>query len=457
MVSTNVRANETFLVNKAAQTTMPTSGNIVSGVNIALADGQLGTYSDSIWGGTGALSLNVSTDATPTIAEAPVLAIYQGNENSADMAAAIANATYPLWARPYERSNPIDGRGDVSVTKQAYRAPAHSVWILGNTAGETDAVNVLDNTEYTSTITFRGRRTEEMYGREQAAALRSPVTTPNFTDMSYTEAESISWILNHLAWDVNRNSTALAINSRFPNNSPVLAFLIDTTGTNGVGLYDSDAIAAGDVVPTVITASGQTKSITLTASMAASIVAAAVAATGDVIADVTWSIVPVQLSAVTTTSLADAVMFIGLDDKIAFVDYIPQRKNRLTVGLTTGFDVNTVRNLNANKPDEGQGDSRTLDLLYKATHGQRKYNLQHEEGHPVVSFPSPIVSGETYTVYNILHSATTKPDISNNIYTPFREVVCIPSSNTTLISSWDSRINNWLASTKLNGSIIVQN
>lgn len=452
MVSTNVRANETFLVNKAAQTTMPTSGNIVSGVNIALADGQLGTFSDSIWG---SVALNVSTDATPTIAEAPVLAIYQGNENSANMAAAIANSTYPLWARPYERSNPIDGRGDVHVTKQAYRAPSHSVWVLGNTVGETDAVNVLDNTEYTSTITFRGRRTEEMYGREQAAALRSSVTTPNFTDLAYTDAEATSWILNHIAWDVNRNSTALAINSRFPNNSPVLALLIDTTGTNGTALYDSDAIASGDTINVVVTASGQTKSIVLTSAMAASIIAAATTATGDAIADVTWSIVPVELAAVTSTSLADAIMFIGLDDKIAFVDYIPQRKNRLTVGLTTGFDVNTVRNLNANKPDEGQGDARTLDLLYKATHGQRKYNLQHEEGHPIVSFPSPIVANETYTVYNILHSATTKPDISNNIYTPYREVVCIPSSNTTLISSWDSRINNWLGSSKLNGAIVT--
>lgn len=461
MTSTNVRANETFLVSKNTQTSVPASGTtLVNGANINLADGQVGFFADSPWG---SVAQDVAVDTTPTIAEAPFLAIYQGNENSADIATAVANATYPLWARPYERSASIDGRGDVYVTKQAYRDPSHSVWLVGNTSGQSNAINAANETEYLLTINFRGRRAEEMYSQEQASNLPVSVTTPNFTTLGYTTAQSISWIANNIGWEINRNSTQFAINSRFPNNSPAIAFLIDTTGTNGIKLYDAtqvgnEVIAAGDTVNVVKTASGVTKSIVLTTSMASSIVAAAVAATGAAITACTWSIAPIELAAVTTTSLGSMLMIVGLDDKVAFVDYIPQRKNRIKVGLTRGFNYSTVRCKEYKQADEGQGDSRTLELLFQATHNQRKYNLSHEEGHPVTKFPSPIVSGQTYTVYNILHSKRTKPDVSNEIITPFREILCVPrySTGTTanpLITTIDTYLNSWLGSSKVNGLV----
>jgi len=451
MISTNVRANETFLVAKAAQTTIPTSGTVNNSTtgNVNLADGQLGLVSDSIWGTT---AMNSFVDDSTTLAEAPVLAIYQGNSNSANMAAGIASATYPLWARPFERSNPIDGRGEVKVTKQAFRDPAHSTWVIGNTVGEADAINVADETLYELTVAFRGRRVEEMFSGEQALSIRAEVTSPDFTALGDTDKEATSWILHNLAWNINRNSTAFAINSRYPNNAPVLALLVDTTGASGTNkaIGGVTPIAAGDSV-TVVTSNGQNKTITVTTALANSIKNAAIAATGDVIADVTWEIITVNLAtAKDAASLADAMILIALDDKLAFVDLIPQVKNRLEVGLSSGFNSATVRNTEYVQADPGQGDSRTLELWYKATHGQRKYNLRHTED-PVTEFPSPFVSGTGYVTYAIHHGSTTKPDISNSIYTPYLEVVCIPALNVAgndvnaLIATFDSRLNTWLA------------
>jgi hypothetical protein len=152
-------------------------------------------------------------------------------------------------------------------------------------------------------------------------------------------------------------------------------------------------------------------------------------------------------------------MLIGLDDKLAFVDWIPQIKNRLEVGLTAGFNFNTVLSAEYVKADPGQGDSRTLDLWYKATHGQRKYALRHTED-PVTDFPSPIEPGVAYTVYNIHHGSNTKPDIANTIYTPYLEVVCIPALNVAgddvnaTLATFEARLNSWLTSGN-NGVIVT--
>ena len=87
MLSTNKRATESFLVARQGQTALPSSGtlNNTSTTNVNLANGQLGFVSDSIFG---SVAMNAFVDASPTITEAPIIAIYQGNENSASMATA---------------------------------------------------------------------------------------------------------------------------------------------------------------------------------------------------------------------------------------------------------------------------------------------------------------------------------------------------------------------------------
>lgn len=450
MNASNKRPIESFIV-ASSDTAMPTSGTLMNTTTgaVNLANGQLGLISASVHG---SVAMNSFVDATPTLTEAPVLAFVQGTSNSANPAVA---ATYPLWTRAYEQSTPIDGRANVVITKQVYREPSNSVWVVGAPIAGAGAVNVLENTEYEIAIGFRGHRIQGMHSNEQSAYLRASVTTPDFSDLSMDTGEGVDWILTKLAWEINRNSSAFSVSNRFPGKSPVVALLIDTTGTTGTAIGGVDPIVAGDVI-SVVTTAGGLKNITLTDALANSIKAAALAAQGGVIADLDWTIITVDLASAGTATggLADSMLLIGLDETTSFVDWIPQVKTRLEVSLPNGFDYTSVRNREYSFADEGQGTSRQLDLLYRATQGQRKYNLRHTEW-PVIEFPSPIVSGTKYNVYNISHTKWNQIDTHNMVDSPFREIVCIPTTFATL--AVDAQLNSWLATSPGNKAIITLN
>jgi len=460
MNNSNKRPVESFVVAEVGQTTIPSSGvlsNTSTGA-VNLAQGQLGVISSSIYG---TVALNAFTDATPTVAEAPVISIVNGTSTSANPSSVV---TYPLWNRPFEATTPIDGRGTVIVTKQAYREPEHSVWVIGNAIGQANAINVASNTLYQIAISFRGNRVQEMYGNQEAAYLRGKITTPDFSaaGLNLSTTLAVDYINTYLVWDINRNSQAFVTNPRIPNKAPVVAFLIDTTGTTGTAIGGGTPIAAGDVISVVNTSTG-VRSLTLTESMATSIKNAAVAASGAVIASVTWKIMVCDLASAgsATGGTSDMIMIMGLDENVSFVDYVPQVKVSLEVNIPFGFNYNTVRCTQSNYANEGQGLARQLDLLYKGTQGQRKYNLRHVEW-PIVEFPSPIVTGQKYVVYNIQHSKFNQVDTSNSVDSPFRDLVCIPaySTGTTpnpLIATFDGVLNSWLASTTHNDAIITLN
>lgn len=460
--SSNKRPVENFIIGKQGFTALVTSGNLNdTDGDVLLADGELGIVADSIYGN---VAMNAFCDTTPTVAEAPVIAIYQGNENSSAMAT--ATSTYPLAVRPYERTNPIDGRGRLTITKQVARTPAHSTWIVGDATGSAGEINVLDETEYTLTTMFRGRRIEEFYSEQSAASLITSFTTPNFTDLGKTEAEGRSYIVHNLVYLVNQNSKVLNLNTRRPSKSPVVAFAIDTTGASGTAIGEnaggapSTALASGDVVPVVNTTAGL-RNITLTEAQAASIKNAALALAGGVIANLEWTIVTTDLSSAYTDT-ADLIMLMALDETTVYVDYIPQVKVRLEVGLTRGFDYNTVTNAQYVYADEGQGDGRSLNLLYAATQGQRKYNLRHEE-FPVVNYnTAPFSTSITYCVYNIRHSSARQVDTFNTVIQPFREIIAIPtfSSGTTAnttITALDTALAAYINSTTHNHAVIAYN
>lgn len=458
MTNTNKRALESFVVAKVGQTSIPTSGTYYNSSTgaVSLNDGQIGIVSDSIWG---TVAANTFVDATPTVAEAPVIKILNGTSQSANPAAL---STYPLWNRPFRASSAIDGRGTVQVTKQAYREPAHSVWVIGNTIGQANAVNVLDETDYQISIGFRGRRTVEAFSIEESAYLRPKYTSKNYTDLGLSDALAVDDILTNLSWLINRNSQAFSVNSRFPSKSPAIAFLIDTTGTTGTPIGGGTPIAAGDVI-TVVTQTSGTKTITLTEAMATSIKNAAIAYEGAVIGSVVSTIMTTNLASAgsATGGTADMLMIMGLDDMTSYIDYVEPVKVRLDVAIPLGFNYNTVRYTHSVKPDEGQGLYRNLDIYWQKTQGQREYNLRHTEV-PVVNFATPFVSGEKYTIYSFSHGHSQQVGNSTFNYSPFLDIVAIPaySSGTTpngLIATFDGIINNWLASTTHNDAIVVLN
>lgn len=443
----NKRPVETFSVVKAAATTIPTSGTLY-GSAAPLTDGQIGFVAASSYG---TLAINTFTDATPTVAETPVIQIAQG------LSTATA-ASYPLWDRPFLLSNPIDGRTTITITRQAYRDPAHAVWVIGDAAGSTGEVNVLDNTEYQVAIGYRGRRIMEQFSKEQAAYLRAKSSAADYTDLAYTNAQAIHNILTNIGWEINRSSRQFQVNARFPGKDPIIAFLIDESGATGVAIGGVDPITTGDVIPVVTTSAGNLN-ITLTEAQATSIKNAALAKAGGVIADLTWSIVPIDLSDPSgATNLGDMLMIMALDEVPAYDDNISHVKVGIEVFLTAGFDA-TVENDQFNDPDEGQGLARQLELEWKATQQQRMYSLDHKLD-PVINFPSPFVAGEKYTVWNILHGNTTQVDLNTLSFNPFLDKICVPRYETgttphSAIALINTALNAFLASTTHNNAIIA--
>lgn len=448
MISNRKRATESFIVSIAGQSTMPTSGQYYNSAtgNVSLANGQLGIVSASQWG---TVAMNNFIDGSPTFAEAPVIAIYQGT--SASGSVATASATYPLSVRSFEKTNSIDGRQkNVVVTKQPFRGAEYNVWTLGTisstAAGE---INVADETEYRLTVAFSSRRTDEHLSTgNQVASLPLTLTTPNFTDLGITDVLARDYITTHFGYQINTNSAAFLRSNRFQGSDPVIAFAVGIANSGPGGAAAGTAIsgiAVGDTLA-VVTIDGIDRSIVVTQEIHDSLTEAS--------NDSGFThIFKIELAnAGTATGGTSTGLFImGWDENLAFVDRIPQRKVRLRVALRSGFNYQTVSNKEYVMADEGQGYSRQLELLYQATQGQRKYAQRHVED-PVINYPSPIVDGQQYVVYNINHGRSEQVDTTNVIYSPYREIICIPrySTGTTanpLISNFDTVLNAWLTAT----------
>lgn len=416
---------------------------------IVLADGQLGVFSASDFG---SVANNVALDTTPTYGEAPVIYIAQGTEWSSNPGAR-PGATYPLWNVPYWRSGDINGNNWILATYKQYEAPTPSTWVIGLEAGNAQEIVAYDNTEYQIRIAYRGRRQDELYNAEGTAQFNPHYVTPNYTSLG--TAEPRDHLIQNLTWNINRNSKTININrTRFKGNEPVVALAIDSTGAAGTAIGGGAPLTAGTFLPVVNTDFG-VRGITVTQEQVDALQNAAIAAGGFVnVAAITWSVLTIDLSTAGTATggVADLFMLLALDADLAYEDRIPQVKTRLDVGLTTGFDFNTVYHNEEVQASEGSGEGRVWDRYYKSTHGQRKYNLDHTLD-PVVEFASPVDTATNYDSFIFEHVDINQIDTSNLSESPHKTVVLIPTGDTTLITEFTDLMNAWLTSAR--GSVIV--
>jgi hypothetical protein len=445
----NKRAVETFLVAAVGQTALPTSATALVNSStgaVNLNNGQLGIFAAYPMDGGSVVDMNTAVNHTTTyatVATAPWIQIFQGTADSANPGG--STAKYPLFPRPYEASQVIKGQNNLVVTKQLAESPTFSTWVMGAAQGNGTAISALDNTEYGIAVAYRGRMMDELYSPEATNHTNFYFSTPNYTALS--TAEPTDHLLQNLAWQINRNSKAVAVNrTKYRGSDPVVALLVDSNSPSaGVAIGGVTPIAAGDVIPVVTTQFG-TRSITLTAAQAASIKDAMIAATGEAIADVDANILNINLATAgaVTGGVGDTLILLSLDRDQAFEDRVPQLKVRLDVALPAGFLTTTYLEEEV-QSSEGQGQGRNLNLWYKATHGQRKYNLDHTMD-PVIEFPSPIDEDTTYAQYTILHEDVNQIDTSNVAVSPMKEVILIPSANTTLVTAIDNVLGAWVAS-----------
>lgn len=449
MINNQKRATESFLVASTAATTVPVTGTLNNAnLNVNLTNGQLGLVAQGM---SGTVAYNSFLPASPLLTSSNAFAIFQGNENSASMTS--ATAVYPLAVRPYERTNVIDGtKGPILVTKQAYRAATHNIWSLGS-INATGAINVLDDTEYRFYMTFAGRNNDELSnGTQQSSGLRVSFTTPiDLSTNTVTYPKPIDWIATKLAYEINRNSSAFTLSSKWRGTNPVVAFAVGTSATGGTLI--STLTATGQNLA-VFTYNGIPRSIYLTPEMVASLKTAATASSFTYIYNVA-----VSDAGIATANDTLGIFIMALDRTTSYVDRIPEIKIRIRPGLNAGFNYNTVSLVERTLADEGQGYSRQLDILYKNTAGQRKYAQRHVVD-PIIEYPSPIVAGGSYVVYNINHGRTEQVSSTGGaVYSPYREIICIPRYNTgtdahPVIALLDTALDSYLSFTA-NPAIVV--
>lgn len=429
----NKREVESFVVSSGDQA-LPAGGTTLKNASgaINLANGQLGIFSDDFNGTT---AHNTALAAGETIANARQIKIYQGTADSATPGNSVYK--YPLYPRPFAASDSIEGSSDIDVTKQDYVAPQHATWIMGDTGAlATGGIVPANNTLYSLGISYRGRIIDELFNRRNTQTLITSVTTPNFTTLGIAATNlQQDWIVQNMVEQINLNSYAISsTRPRFQGNDPIVALGIDLTGTDGTA---KAAVVAGLALP-VITTGGVTKTLTLTAEMAASLQLALPAGSSVINVNTTTA-------GTATNGVATAIVFMALDRITVYDDKVPQVKIDFELGLRRGFDNVTVQHARTSYPNEGEGLGRQLDLYWKRTEGQRLYTLSHRED-PIINFPSPVDVSTNYAKYTITHKDVYQMDTFNATYNPRKEIILVPTADATTIASLEAVLSPWLVS-----------
>lgn len=441
----NKRSVESFVVANVAQTTLPADNTALtdfSDGSVNLNENQLGVFQAAPYS-PGFLTAITTTD---TVFTAPAIQFYQGTAASANPGN--ATATYPLVVRPYIASDVVEGNNLVSITKQVAVDPTPSIWVIGQPDTDAGEIVAQDNTEYTLGIAYRGAIMDEMYSPEATNKYSPSFPTPDYTALA--TAEPRDHLIQNLLYELNRNSRALAFNRpRFRGDEFVYGLAISSAGGAGVVI---DTIVGGTTIQVVNTNVG-VRSVTVNAAQAAAINAAATAA-GFNAAVATVLTIDLATAGTITGGVADGIMLVSLDRPLAFVDFVPQTKIRLDVGLASGFNNVATYHQEVVQATEGQGQPRQLDLWWKATQGQRLHELRHYED-PVINYPSPIDMALTYTQYNVRHNTLNNVDTFNTVVSPKLEVILVPSANTTLQTNLEAVLNPWAQSANNPGVVTI--
>jgi len=427
----NKRPIEQIFVAKAGVTTAHAAGqpltNATTG-SVDLVNGQIKVFS---YGGYGTTASNQTISAGQTVVNAPDIFIVQGNPSASNPANVLP---YPLETRPYEKSEPLVGNNKIIYTYKAAKRPTYDTVIIGDTVGNAGAINVLDESTYALKIAFYGKDFDEAYSGTHPNSLTPSYTSKDYTTLGYTAVKATDDIVQNLAYIVNKNSKALSFTKGFQAKKPIIAFAVDTTGTQGINPVTA---TVGTAIPVVNTNVGL-KTIILTQEIKSSFAASGIPSGA--------KIIPIDLSLAGTgaagTSLlgpdgvayspavlsgeADALILMALDRDIAYEDRTKQVKARIDVGLFDGFNFNTVKNAKIQKAFEGEGLSRQWKMFYKDTAGQRKYSAYRGFEEMKTEYPVPIVDGTYYDAAIIEHYHADLIG-TDTIVKPFKAIILIPN------------------------------
>jgi len=438
---------EKILVAKTS-TTLPADGTkFVNDTNAAigayapgkvmLADGQIGVYSAS------GSNRNTAVDNFTVAGESKIF-IAQGRST--------ANDRNPLPPRPYEISAVIDRNSRLRFLGATCSTPRNSAVMVGTTAGD---IVAQDETLYGLTIAFNGRRTDILNGKT-GPAFFPEYTTPDYTALGTSAEDARDDLVQNLVYQINSHSYVWSNPTAIEN---VVAFAIATpdsgaedaailAAAGGVTAPTATNIANGTITDIYLGYDSAGNAVTITNSESIQNTFTDLIANTDLAgADL---IVPVAIGAAAAAAAgyaagdgtvdAEAFIVMAYDDaeSLAYIDTIPEHKERIDVGLRQGFNTAAVTVDVGSRPDEGQGQGRKLKLFYDSTDGLRKYQKTHPDLYaPNISYGNDIIETADYNVYAIEHDTDALVSDGTAGTHPHITIILIPCDQTALIQSFE--------------------
>lgn len=334
----NKRPIEQIFVAKPGVTTAHAGGEPLTDAStgkVDLVDGEIKVFS---YGGYGTTASNQTIAAGETVTNAPDVFIVQGNPSASNPSYSLP---YPLETRPYEKSEPVVGNNKIIYTYKTAKRPTYDTVIIGDTVGNAGAINVLDESIYSLKIAFFGKDFDEAYSGTHPNSLTPSYTSKDYTTLTYTTAKAIDDIIQNLGYVVNKNSKALSFTKGFQAKKPIIAFAVDTTGTQGI---DPRTVVAGTAVPVVNTNIG-IRSIVFTQEIINSFINSGLPADA--------TIVPIDLTNAGGTggtsllSPSGSTISAGYKGTLTFTGQ-PANTETVTVGTKTYTFQTTLTNVNGN-------------------------------------------------------------------------------------------------------------
>ena len=407
---------------------------------------------------------------------APRIFIAQGTEDSASPTT--SSNGYPLPSRPVERSQVISADNKVTIVKkepsyaldedgveinQTLGYEANSAWSIGDVTTGTADINIADNTEYALTISFSGRRSDYLNGRNEPAIFPT-FTSPDYTNSSVytTEALRRDHLVQNLVAKINQKSRVWPGNT---GGSQCIALAIDSqasqTGSTTLGDID-DASLPGSAFVIGYTSDGSAVSYTPTSGFAQAVAnalnstvdGADTLAPASVVIPTLLATPPAGTAAETAntstayvagvTANCDMILIISIENlPTAYYDRVYQTHTSLEVGLRSGFNLSTVANVEVSRAAEKSGDGRFFDLQYKSQDALRKYdNAQPPSGY-TFEYPSDIDTTATYVSYIITHNSVDEATNGLPSLNPHKTIVLIEPGDTTTGQNFEDAIAVW--------------
>lgn len=323
------------------------------------------------------------------------------------------NDKSPLYNRVLEQSQYIHGNCPIGIQigGEGYSAATSSSWVLGApNAASSGKISIQSNNSYKIQATSHGYRTD-MYN----SVYNHPTNFGRFESLNWadtsisTENNRRDYTVKALVQDFNRN-----VSTGFNKNAVALA--IDTAGTTTTGTV-VNTITAGSTITIGYDFGCAPVNLYVTEGIKSALAALETYATtatssgGLGLGGGAIKIAPYALPdhcssgeiAGDGSATADMIFMVALDETQAYYDELPQTKRRIQGAMDQGSALSAVSSVEISDPNEGEGMSRNLRLLYENTEHYRSYTSSRKWGANHVSFPDEIVDTEKYDIYTISH------------------------------------------------------